>query len=156
MLINTRDDASTWRGDGEDGFTLIEIMIAAVVLMVGLVSVVGVSAYVSRLNATSNTINVLVSSAQDEADKIRNLIWSDVLEDPKLTVGGSLDYASADNNHREQVTNTPAGNVNICWQVADGPGTTGDLRTITVRVVQEGGPDRLSAGIVITTIVAKS
>jgi len=156
MLSKTGKDARTWRGEGEGGFTLIEIMIAAVVLMVGLVSVVGISAYVSRLNSTSNTINVLVSNAQDEADKIRNLLWSDVTEDPKLTIGGSLDYASCDNNHREQVTDTPAGNVNICWQVADGPGTTGDLRTITVRVVQEGGPDRLSAGVVITTIVSKS
>ena len=52
MLSHTRDDAIRRPLDSEGGFTLIEIMIAAVVLMVGLVSVVGISAYVSRLNAT--------------------------------------------------------------------------------------------------------
>jgi len=142
--------------DQESGFTLIEMMIASVVLMVGLVSVVGVAAYVSRLNSTSQTINVLVSTAQDEADKMRNMIWSDVSEDPRLKVGGSLTYSSADANHREQITNTPAGNVNVSWEVANGPGTTGDLRTVTVRVVQEAGPARLADGIVVTTIVAKT
>src|SRR5262249_46174973 len=142
--------------DQESGFTLIEMMIASVVLMVGLVSVVGVAAYVSRLNATSQTINVLVTTAQDEADKMRNMTWSDVTEDPKLSVGGSLNYASSDTNHREQITDTPAGNVNVSWRVANGPGTTGDLRTVTVRVVQENGPARLADGIVITTIVAKT
>src|SRR5262249_14223915 len=142
--------------DQESGFTLIEMMIASVVLMVGLVSVVGVAAYVSRLNSTSQTINVLVSTAQDEADKMRNMIWSDVSEDPRLKVGGSLTYSSADANHREQITNTPAGNVDVSWEVANGPGTTGDLRTVTVRVVQEAGTARLADGIVVTTIVAKT
>jgi prepilin-type N-terminal cleavage/methylation domain-containing protein len=138
------------------GFSLIELMIASVVLTIGLISVVGVAAYVSRTNSTSNTLNVLVSAAQDEADKLRNLTWSLVTEDPKLTVGGSLDYSSSDSNHRETIDNTPAGTLLVTWRVSNGPGTTGDLRTLTIRVTQQGAPARLADGITITMYITKT
>src|SRR5262249_22671117 len=131
MLRKAQAVASNQPRESERGFTLIEMMIAAIVLMVGLISVVAVAVYVSRLNSMSNTLSVLVSNAQDEADKMRNLIWSNATEDPKLTIGGSLDYSASDSNHREQITNTAVGNVNVSWKVANGPGTTGDLRTVT-------------------------
>jgi prepilin-type N-terminal cleavage/methylation domain-containing protein len=141
--------------DDQKGFSLIELMIAAVVLTIGLISVVGISAYVSRTNSTSNTMNVVVANAQAESDKLRNLSWSQVAEDSKLTVGGALDYYTSDNNHREQILDTAVGTLNACWQVADGPGTTGDVRTVTLRVVQENAPARLAEGVTITMMISK-
>ena len=147
-------------GDNESGFSMIEMMIAICVVSFGLVSIVGVSAYVSRTNATSNILGVLTTTAQDQADKLRGAIWSTGTEDPKLTVGGDVNYGSSDDNHRATLVDTPAdplpaGTLNISWKVVAGPGTTGDMRTITIKVVQVNAPERLAAGITITMIISR-
>src|SRR5437868_10845117 len=114
----------------ERGFSLIEMMIAATVITVGLVAVAGVSAYISRTNSASNTMSILATAAQDQADTMRNLTWDQTTQAAQLaTTGGSMDYSAADANHRTQLTGTPAGDLNISWNVVNGPGTTGDLRT---------------------------
>src|SRR5437868_10984983 len=84
----------------ERGFSLIETMIAATVITVGLVAVAGVSIYVSRTNSTSNTQSVLATAAQDEADALRKFIWDQVTEAAQLTVGGDMNYSAADANHQ--------------------------------------------------------
>ena len=140
----------------ERGFSLIELMVAIAVITFGLVSIVGISVYVSRANSTSNTLSVLATAAQDQADKLRGAIWNTVTEDPKLTVGGAVDYASSDTSHRTTITDTPAGTLNVSWKVLAGPATTGDMRTITIKVVQVGAPARLADGITVTLIVSQS
>jgi hypothetical protein len=50
---------------------------------------------------------------------------------------------------------TPAGDLNISWRVTAGPGTTGDLRTITIHVVQVNAPPQFSAGYTLTLLVSK-
>ncbi|HXG63836.1 MAG TPA: prepilin-type N-terminal cleavage/methylation domain-containing protein [Blastocatellia bacterium] len=76
---------------GESGFTLIEVMIAAVVITVGLVAIVGIAAYVSRANYTSNHLNVLAVVAQDQVDRLRTAVWTIRSDsDPRLAPGGSI------------------------------------------------------------------
>ena len=140
----------------ERGFSLIEMMIAATIITVGLVAVAGVSIYVSRTNSTSNTMSVLATAAQDQADAMRKLTWDQVTEDAQLTVGGNLSYNSADASHRTQLTGTPAGDLNISWKVAAGPGTTGDLRTATIHVVQVNPPARFAAGVTVSMLISKN
>jgi len=140
----------------ERGFSLVETMIAATVITVGLVAVAGVSIYVSRTNSTSNTKSVLATAAQDQADTLRKLIWDQVTEAAQLTVGGDVNYNSADADHRTQFTNTPAGDLNISWKVAAGPGTTGDLRTATIHVVQVNPPRQFASGVTITMLISKN
>lgn len=78
-------------GSGERGFSLIELLIAVVVITVGLVSIVGISAYVSRANATSNQLNVMASVAQDQVDRLRTVIWTQKSDNDKsIHVGGVL------------------------------------------------------------------
>lgn len=140
----------------ERGFSLIEVMVAIAVISFGLVSIVGVSAYVSRANATANTLSVLATSAQDQADKMRGAIWNITSTDPRLTEGGDVTYSSSDDNHRTTIADTPAGTLNVSWKVLAGPGTTGDMRTVTIRVVQDSSPARLADGVTVTLIVSKS
>ena len=64
----------------ERGFSLIEMMIAATVITVGLVAVAGVSVYISRTNSASNTMSILATAAQDQADSMRNLAWDQVTQ----------------------------------------------------------------------------
>src|SRR5262245_41624395 len=75
----------------ETGFTLIEIMIAIVVLTFGLVALMGMSVYVSKANNTSNGLNILAASAQDQVDRLRSVVWTQTSEDAQLAVGGTLD-----------------------------------------------------------------
>jgi prepilin-type N-terminal cleavage/methylation domain-containing protein len=75
---------------GESGFSMIEMLIAIVVVTFGLVSVVGISAYVSRANSVSATLNVLAAAAQDQVDRLRTARWTPTSTDPMLTVGGSV------------------------------------------------------------------
>ena len=139
----------------ERGFSLIELMVAIAVITFGLVSIVGISVYVSRANSTSNTLSVLATAAQDQADKLRSAIWNTASEDPKLTIGGNVNYNSSNTSHRTTITDTPAGTLNVSWKVLAGPATTGDMRTITIKVVQENAPPRLADGITITLIVSQ-
>ena len=139
----------------ERGFSLIEMMIAATVITVGLVAVAGVSAYISRTNSASNTMSILATAAQDQADTMRNLTWDQTTQAAQLTVGGSTEYGSADTSHRTQLTGTPAGDLNISWRVTEGPGSTHDLRTITIHVVQVNAPPQFRAGYTLTLLVSK-
>lgn len=146
---------TTGRRD-ERGFSLIEMMIAATVITIGLVAVAGVSAYISRTNSASNTMSILATAAQDQADTLRNLSWDQTTQAAQLAnTGGSTDYSSADANHRTQVTGTPSGDLNISWNVVDGPGTTGDLRTVTIHVVQVNAQAPFKAGYTLTLLISK-
>jgi prepilin-type N-terminal cleavage/methylation domain-containing protein len=167
----------------ENGFSLIEMMIAIVVILVGLISIVAISVYVSRANQTSNALNVLASAAQDQVDRLRTVVWSVSTEDPSLAVGGSLfvtsgsstpvssptpmsasDYETSDsiytytpdpnNPHAADVANTPAGDLKITWQVRQGE--TADLRYVTIRIVQENPLPGLENGYTVTTIVSRN
>jgi len=154
--LNQLKIESSRHPDLERGFSLIELMVAIAVITFGLVSIVGISAYVSRANSTSNTLSVLATAAQDQADKMRGAIWSNAFEDPKLTIGGDLDYASSDTNHRTTVADTPAGTLNVSWKVVAGPSTIGDMRTATIKVVQVNAPPRLADGFSVTIILSQN
>jgi prepilin-type N-terminal cleavage/methylation domain-containing protein len=75
---------------GESGFSMIEMLIAIVVVTFGLVSIAGISAYVSRANSISATLNLLAAAAQDQVDRLRTARWTPTLTDPMLTIGGAV------------------------------------------------------------------
>jgi Tfp pilus assembly protein PilV len=95
--------------DKETGLTVIEVLIAIVVLCVGLVSIAGMSAYVSRMNTTSNNLNILAATAQDQVDRLRSAIWTQTTEDPMIAIGGSLPESvlSASESLSPGATETP-------------------------------------------------
>ncbi len=74
----------------EAGFSLVEMLIALVVTLFGLVSIVGFAVYVSRANSISNNINILATVAQDQVDRLRTAVWSATSESPMVTLGGEL------------------------------------------------------------------
>ena len=76
--------------NGESGFSMIEMLIAIVVVTFGLVSIAGISAYISRANSISATLNVLAAAGQDQVDRLRTARWTATLTDPMLSVGGSV------------------------------------------------------------------
>jgi prepilin-type N-terminal cleavage/methylation domain-containing protein len=139
----------------EGGFSLIELMIAVAVIVTGLVSLAAMSAYVSRANSTSNTISVLATSAQGQADKLSMAIWDQVGEDSTIAVGGDVSFDASDAYHRTTITSTPAGTLNVSWKVVAGPSATGDMRTITIKAVQVDAPARLGNGVTVSMIICQ-
>jgi prepilin-type N-terminal cleavage/methylation domain-containing protein len=150
------------------GFTLIEVMIAIVVLTFGLVSLMGVSVYVSKANNTSNALNVLAASAQDQVDRLRSATWTHATEDGQVAVGGSLTGSSSSSSsgttpyvytldstdpHHATVSNTPIGDLSIRWQVR--AGGTADLRYVTIKVVQVIPSPGMRDGFTVSTILAR-
>lgn len=175
----------------QSGFSIIEMLIAIVVVTFGLVSVVAISAYVSRTNSTSATLNVLAAAGQDQVDRLRTAKWTSTYTDPMLEVGGYVASLSspflaeprmanmgqgftagmflftvsptpitytytldADNPHHAIASGTPAGDLNITWQVRQG--ATTNLRYATIKVVQVGGSGALADGFTVTTIIVKN
>ena len=150
------------------GFTIIEVMIAIVVLTFGLVSLMGVSVYVSKANNTSNALNVLAASAQDQVDRLRSATWTHATEDGQVAVGGSLTGSSSSSSsgttpyvytldstdpHHATVSNTPIGDLSIRWQVR--AGGTADLRYVTIKVVQVIPSPGMRDGFTVSTILAR-
>lgn len=88
--MRTSRNQTTIIFDGESGFSILEMLVAIVVTLFGLVSVVAISIYVSKTNSVSNQLNVLASAAQDQVDRLRTAAWTRTTEDPMLSVGGSL------------------------------------------------------------------
>jgi prepilin-type N-terminal cleavage/methylation domain-containing protein len=91
FMIRKRENETSH--GSQSGFSMIELMIAMVVILVGFVSLVGISVYVSRANYTSNALNVLASAAQDQVDRLRTAVWNTNTEDPSLAVGGSVEIS---------------------------------------------------------------
>lgn len=133
----------------ERGFTMIELLIAMAILSVGLVSIVAISAYVSRTNSISSTLSVLATAAQSQVDTLRGAVWTTTFEDTRLAVGGSLTSDVA--NHNATKTGTPAGDLKVRWQVRQG--ATADLRYLTIKVVQTQITPGMADGITVTTIL---
>ncbi|HLG13214.1 MAG TPA: prepilin-type N-terminal cleavage/methylation domain-containing protein [Blastocatellia bacterium] len=173
-----RDRAPRLNSKGADGFSIVEMLIAIVVVAVGLVSIVSVSSWVSRTNTITNNMNVLAAAVQDEADRLRTAVWTVSTEDPSIAVGGSLyDYTeyvptpslsaaqpttlkpysyTLDPNdpHHASVSGTPLGDMSIRWQVRQGG--TPDLRYVTIRAVQVGAPSNTNNAFTVTTVIVRN
>jgi prepilin-type N-terminal cleavage/methylation domain-containing protein len=152
------------------GFSVIEVMIAITVLSIGLVSIVAVSAYISRSNNISNHKNVLAAVAQDQVDRLRSTVWSRSQEGSTITVGGTLtttpaasagvDNATAylytldpNNSHHATVSKTPIGDIDVSWSVRQGG--TADMRYITIKVLQMTPIPQMRNGFTITTMLTR-
>jgi prepilin-type N-terminal cleavage/methylation domain-containing protein len=144
------------------GFTLIEVLIAMVVLTVALVSLAELMAITLRLQQLGRNQTSAVRLAQDKIDELMSQNFTAA----QLTVGGSLTADQA--NHFDDPT--PAGGGNSIykrrWTVANttfvdqgnnGGAMTnvaaGSTRVVTVRVIPLVGDRRISPAVDLVTVV---
>jgi type IV pilus assembly protein PilV len=114
----------------QDGFTLIEVLIALTIFAVGLLAVAALQTSAIRMNSTGNRLTELSTLG---IDRFEDLMTRSYTTDPLLAVGGP--YTDP---------NPPAG-YNVSWTVANGPTTntksitmtvTGHGRTLTLRSIR--------------------
>ena len=104
----------------EDGYTLIEVLIALTIFAVGLLAVAGMQTSAIRMNSTAGELTYLSTWGMDKIEELSALPYSHPLLD------------SAGNPHQEL-----SGNYNISWTVIDNNPVI-NTKNITVTVTGQG------------------
>lgn len=144
--------------NNDRGFTLIEVLIAMVILTVALVSMAELMAITLRMQQLGRNQTLAMRLAQDKVDELmsRNFAFAE------LAVGGSLTADVA--NHFDVpgtgvAVNTTAGNRQYRrrWfveTIASDHGAPADsLRRVTVRVIPLRNDRRISNPVDLVTII---
>ena len=131
---------------GRRGFTLLEVMIALVILSIGLLGLAGLQIVATRSNSFSNQMTVGITLAQDKLEELRNLSYDDAqLNDPQPG-NDSVNGNYQDGNNPIRALGDMG--FNRSWTVSED--ATNNLKTITV-TVQWPHPDN-SHSVSFTTV----
>ena len=104
----------------ENGYTLIEVLIALTIFAVGMLAVAGMQTSAIRMNSTAGKLTNLSTWGMDKIEELSALSYSDPLLD------------SAGNPHQEIL-----GNYTISWTVIDDNPVT-NTKNITVTITGQG------------------
>jgi prepilin-type N-terminal cleavage/methylation domain-containing protein len=118
----------------EDGFTLVEVMIAVAIFSIGILATWALQNGSTRGNTKSRHLTAAAMSASDRLERLVHLPYTHA----DLTAGGHTPAAEADgidNNYDGQIDEPgEAGALRLSWQVVDDAPIV-RTKTITVNVV---------------------
>lgn len=131
----------------ERGFTLVEALVAAIVLTIGLVAVAELLAVSLRMHMLGRESTTATRLAQDKFEELMKVNWA-------------TDLRMSDNTGTDTLASNVANKFDAPnpmytrrWSVAPGPNTR--LRTVTVRVVPVLGDRRVSDVVEITQVLRR-
>ena len=126
----------------ERGFTILELLLATVILLIGILGLIGLQAAAISGNSSANQMTVATTLAQDQIEQLKRLdfydaaLADDVANNATLTNPpniGSIDHADANNPIDEKGGTTGLRRYQRFWNVADNTPITG-VKTIVVFV----------------------
>ena len=115
-----------------DGFTLIEILVALIILSVSLLALAGLMVTTTKNNSFGGHMTEAATFAQDKLEELRAIRWENISE------GGSTD----------QKGGSTGINYTRNWNVA----TSGVLKTITISINWQ---DRANHSIRLTSVLSQ-
>jgi type IV pilus assembly protein PilV len=105
------------------GFTLIEVMIAVVILAVGLLALMTMQIVSIKANAFSSEMTYSTMLAQQQLETLKNLLFTDA----------ALTETTPSTPHTlPPIIDAKGGSYALSWQVAN---TTASMKTITLDVI---------------------
>lgn len=130
----------------ERGFTLIELMLSIVILVVGLLGLASAMASMTRYQDLAGGRAEMTLLADAKLEDLRGKAAANPPDSTQLAIGGSLTAPTA--LHVDTVTGRGGRRYLRLWTVADGPGGTRDL---TLRVQPIVDDRRTPARLQFTT-----
>ncbi len=119
----------------EDGFTLIEVLIAITIFAVGLLAVAAMQTSAIKMNSTAGKLTNLSTWGMDKIEELSTLQYTD----PWLeTAGNPPNLDTANNTHRQTV-----GDYTISWTVNNNDPIP-NVKNITVTVTGLGKSTNIS------------
>lgn len=138
------------------GFTLVEVLVAIVVMTVALVALAEMMAITLRMQMLGKNETQAARLAQAKLDELVGLSqasWAN----PQIIVGGSLTADVANYTDVPVDHNGAQINYRRRWQVAAGPNDpgsdAGDLRIVTVRIIPTTPDGRTSSTVELTSML---
>jgi len=116
---------------GEEGFSLVEVLVSLSILAVGLLSLALLQVTAIKGNAGASKSTIAAELAQTKLELFRRDAWSAIVDSTNTTFdGGTIPiYASVPADAGDNVTVRGTTFYRI-WRVL--PNTTGSLKTVTV------------------------
>jgi type IV pilus assembly protein PilV len=102
----------------EEGFTLIEIMIALVVLSIGLIALAGLQMSAMRGNTLSKRMTTAVSIANARIEQIKNMPYANIQSESstQITESNMTFTRQVTVSNDIPVANTKTVNVTVTWK----------------------------------------
>jgi prepilin-type N-terminal cleavage/methylation domain-containing protein len=126
----------------ERGFTLIEVLIAMVILTIALVAMAELMAITLRIQMLGRNETASVRLVQSKIDQLVAVNFTNAT----VAIGGSL--SSDVTNYND----TPTAGYKRRWQIAAIAGET-RVRTLTVTVIPDVKDNRTTRSVQLTTII---
>jgi Tfp pilus assembly protein PilV len=115
------------RRNSEAGASLVEVLVAMLVTVVGTLSVATLMAYGTSLQVTSRDTTTAAAVARQQMERLRMLPPMS----PSRAIGGSL---TANVNNYTAEVDTTHGRFRVRWQVTPGPAGTKQVEMIVLSV----------------------
>jgi len=147
--LSRHPDASAPRLRDQRGFTLLEALIATVVLTVALVAtaeLLAVSVRMHQLGRNSTTASRL---AQDKFEELMKMNFN---TNPAIQITGTDTLASDVANYFDVPANS---GYRRRWFVQAGPNANPRLRTVTIRVIPDNPDLRVGADFTVTMVLRR-
>ena len=133
-------------GRGQQGFTLIEVLVAMAILVVGLLAVGTMQLSAIRGNFMGGNTSIALTLAGEKMEDLMNRAYTDA-DLNNAAAGNDADLSSiATTDHEEQVDQNgqvaAGGFYRRIWNVADSASPV--MKTMTVIVTWEGNRHRVS------------
>ena len=142
------------KSTNDGGFTVVEVLIAIIILTVALVSMAELMAITLRMQMLGRNQTAAIRLAQDKIDELMTQNFNNA---PTVAIGGSLTTNVA--NHFDQPVDSDGANLPYSrrWTVAAGPTdlnvTANAVRLLTVRITPILSDRRSSTPVDVTTLI---